>query len=205
MVKPMTRDQSGENITIHPLAIVESQDIGADTKIWAFVHILNGARIGRQCVISDHTYIEGGVAIGDAVTIKHDCSIAEGVTIADGAFIGPGVRFTNDAHPRSPRALFASARYRNRDWLLRTRVGCGASLGAGVVVLPGMQIGDYAVVGAGSVVTRDVPAHAVVMGNPARHRFHTCVCGGSTWALDSPVACEALATGVLTCDACHSS
>lgn len=199
----MTRDQSGENITIHPLAIVESQDIGPDTKIWAFVHILQGARIGRRCVISDHTYIEGGVAIGDAVTIKHDCTIAEGVTIGNGVFIGPGVRFTNDAHPRSPRAPFAEARYRNRDWLLTTLVGCGASLGAGVVVLPGIHIGDYAVVGAGSVVTRDVPAHAVVMGNPARHRFNTCVCGGSTWSLDAAVACQALATGVLTCDGCR--
>ncbi len=198
----MTRDQSGDKIMIHPQAIVESQDIGANTKIWAFVHILEGARIGRQCVISDHTYIEGGVEIGDAVTIKHDCSIAEGVTIENGVFIGPGVRFTNDAHPRSPRAPFAEARYRNRDWLLRTHVGRGASLGAGVVVLPGIHIGDYAIVGAGSVVTRDVPAHAIVMGNPARHRLNTCVCGRSRWALDDAGASEALAAGALTCDGC---
>jgi len=199
----MTNDQPFEDITIHPLAIVETNDIGAGTTIWAYAHILPGARIGNNCVISDHTFIEGGVAIGDAVTIKNACLIFDGVTISGGAFIGPGVRFTNDARPRSPRAAFAKSRYRNRDWLLQTHVGCGASLGAGVVVLAGTQIGDYAMVGAGSVVTRDVPAHAVVMGNPARHRFHTCVCGGSTWALDSAVACEVLATGVLTCDGCR--
>ncbi len=198
----MTKVQPVEGITIHPTAIVEATTIGSGTKIWAYVHVLASARIGKECVISDHTYIEGGVAIGDAVTIKHDCSIAEGVTIADGAFIGPGVRFTNDAHPRSARAAFAKSRYRNREWLLRTHVGRGASLGAGVVVLPGLRIGDYAVVGAGSVVTRDVPAHAVVMGNPARHRLNTCVCGGTTWALGDAGASEAIAAGALTCDGC---
>ena len=198
----MTNDQPFEDITIHPLAIVETNDIGAGTRIWAYAHILPGARIGNNCVISDHTFIEGGVAIGDAVTIKNACLIFDGVTISDGAFIGPGVRFTNDAHPRSPRAAFAKSRYRNREWLLRTHVGRGASLGAGVVVLPGLRIGDYAVVGAGSVVTRDVPAHAVVMGNPARHRLNTCVCGGTTWALGDAGASEAIAAGALTCDGC---
>lgn len=199
----MTRDQTGEDITIHPLAIVESREIGAGTKIWAYAHVMSSARIGSQCVIGDHSFIEGGVAIGDAVTIKNACLIFEGVTIADGAFIGPGVRFTNDARPRSPRAPFAIARYRNREWLLRTHVGCGASLGAGVVVLAGIHIGDYAMVGAGSVVTRDVPAHAVVMGNPARHRLNTCICGGKNWALDDGVASDAIAAGALTCDSCR--
>jgi acetyltransferase-like isoleucine patch superfamily enzyme len=107
-------------------------------------------------------FIEGGVVIGEDVTIKNASLLFEGVTIADGVFIGPGVRFTNDARPRSPRAEFAQGRYDTGDWLLTTYVGTGASIGAGAIILPGVTVGAFSMVAAGSVIARDVASHAVV-------------------------------------------
>ena len=173
----MAEDSQRRNVFIHPTALVESNDVGDETKVWAFAHIMAGARVGRRCVVGDHAFIEGGVVIGDDATIKNASLLFDGVTVADGVFIGPGVRFTNDARPRSPRAMFARARYDTREWLLPTYVGTGASIGAGAIILPGVTIGAFSMVAAGSVVARDVAAHTVVKGTPAREYGLICRCG----------------------------
>jgi acetyltransferase-like isoleucine patch superfamily enzyme len=166
------------SVYIHPTALVDSDQIGDGTRIWAYAHILGGARIGRECNIGDHCFVEGGVAIGDCVTIKNGNMIWEGVTLEDGVFVGPHVFFTNDRYPRSQRYFGSLSRFRHKEgWLTPTRVRRGASLGAGAVVVPGVTIGEFALVAAGAVVTRDVPAYALVMGNPARQRGWVCRCG----------------------------
>ena len=151
----------------HPTALVESEQIGNGTRIWAFAHIVEGAKIGQNCNIGDHCFIEDGVAIADNVTIKNQVSIWKGVSISDGVFVGPNVTFTNDLRPRS----------RNPNWVwLRTSIGEGATLGANATILCGITVGQYAFVGAGAVVTKDVPAYTVVKGNPARIGGYICQC-----------------------------
>ena len=162
---------------IHPKALVETNRIGCGTRIWAFVHVLEGAQIGAHCNIGDHSFVEAGAIIGDNVTIKNGNSIWEGVTLEDGVFVGPRVFFTNDLRPRSPRLEHVRERYANKGWLSKTLVRRGASLGAGAVILAGRTIGEYAMVAAGSVVTKNVPAHALVLGNPARVVGWVCQCG----------------------------
>jgi len=181
-----------DNVFVHPTALVETASIGEGTRVWAYVHILPGAVIGRNCNIGDHCFIEGGVHIGDDVTIKNGNMLWEGVTIADGAFVGPAVVFTNDRYPRSPRAAHAGERYRRKEgWLLPTRVGRGATLGAGAVILAGVTIGDYAMVAAGAVVTRDVPPYALVRGNPAAVRGWVCACGQPLRFQEDTATCAA--------------
>src|ERR1700761_2185652 len=143
---------------IHDRALVESDSIGAGTRIWAFAHVMAGATVGADCNVCDHTYIEGGVILGDRVTVKSGVYLWDGLTIEDDVFLGPQATFTNDLMPRS-RQPFE---------LRRTTVRAGATIGAGAVILPGVTIGERAMVGAGAVVTRDVPADVVVVGNPAR-------------------------------------
>jgi UDP-2-acetamido-3-amino-2,3-dideoxy-glucuronate N-acetyltransferase len=143
---------------VHDRALVESDSIGAGTRIWAFAHVMAGAVIGADCNVCDHTYVEGGVVIGDRVTLKSGVFLWDGVYVEDDVFIGPQATFTNDAMPRS-RQPFT---------LGRTTIRAGASIGAGAVILPGLTIGERAMVGAGAVVTKDVPPDAVVVGNPAR-------------------------------------
>jgi acetyltransferase-like isoleucine patch superfamily enzyme len=165
---------------VHPQALCESRAVGAGTRIWAFAHVMNGAQIGADCNIGDHAFVEGGARIGDRVTVKNGVMVWQGVHIEDDAFIGPGALFTNDRTPRSPRMADAAVARRYRTpggWLAETRVGRGASIGAGAVILPGLVIGPHALVAAGGVVTRDVPAHALFAGNPARGKGHVCVCG----------------------------
>ena len=165
-------------VFIHPSAICESQDVGEGTRVWAFAHVLEGARVGRDCNIGDHVFIESGARIGHRVTVKNNVMIWNGVTIEDDAFIGPGVIFTNDRYPRSPRMSEVADRYaRPKSWLVPTRVCQGAAIGAGAVVLCGITIGHFATIGAGSVVTRHVPDHRLVAGNPARTVAWTCICG----------------------------
>lgn len=142
----------------HPNAIVESTNIGKNTRIWAFAHILSGAEIGEDCNICDHTFIENDVIIGNRVTIKCGVQIWDGVRLEDDVFIGPNATFTNDQFPRSMKYP---------DNYLTTIVGKGASVGANATLLPGINIGRYAMVGAGAVVTMDVPPYAIVSGNPA--------------------------------------
>lgn len=143
----------------HPHALVESDQIGADTKIWAFTHVLPGARIGAQCNVCDHVFIENDVTVGDRVTIKSGVQLWDGITLEDDVFVGPNATFTNDPFPRSRKRM---------DSFPRTLVKRGASIGANATILPGLTIGPNAMVGAGAVVTRDVPPNAIVVGNPAR-------------------------------------
>jgi UDP-2-acetamido-3-amino-2,3-dideoxy-glucuronate N-acetyltransferase len=175
----------------HATAIVESDLIGEGTTIWAFSHVLEGARVGKRCNIGDHCYIESGASIGDGVTIKNATSVWDGITIEDGAFIGPGAVFTNDVYPRSPRMKRAEKRYGGRDWLERTVVSEGATLGAGAVVVAGRVIGAHALVGAGAVVTHDVPPFALVMGNPARVGGWVCECGSRLSFVRTHTKCQA--------------
>lgn len=153
----------------HPLARVEAGAVvGPGTRIWAFAHIVTGAVIGAQGNIYNHTFIEGGVRIGHRVTIKCGVSLWDGMTVEDEVFIGPGAVFTNDYRPRSQRYLTKPQRT-----LLRE----GCSIGANSTTLPNLTIGRWAMVGAGAVVTHDVPDYALVVGNPARWRAWVCRCG----------------------------
>jgi UDP-2-acetamido-3-amino-2,3-dideoxy-glucuronate N-acetyltransferase len=147
------------NFFCHSNAIVESQKIGKSTRIWAFVHVLPGAVIGEDCNLCDHTFFENDVIIGDRVTIKCGVQLWDGITLEDDVFVGPNATFTNDPFPRSKQYP---------DSFSRTVVRKGASIGANATILPGLTIGQYAMIGAGAVVTKDVPPYAIVVGNPAR-------------------------------------
>lgn len=143
----------------HDWSLCESTQIGPGTRVLAFTHVLPGARIGAECIICDHVFIENDVAIGDRVTIECGASVWDGSRIEDDVFIGPNVAFINDSFPRSKI---------HQDHYPHTTIRRGASLGANCTILPGLTVGTEAMVGAGSVVTRDVPPHAIVVGNPAR-------------------------------------
>lgn len=165
-------------IKIHPQALVESEQIGDGTCVWAFAHVMKGVVIGTNSNIGDHAFLETGSVVGNNVTIKNQVCIWEGIAIADDVFVGPHVTFTNDKHPRSPRMEKAIARYAARvNWLCQTVVGRGCSIGAGAVICPGIRLGEYSVIAAGAVVTRNVPAFALVAGNPARKIKDVCTCG----------------------------
>lgn len=144
---------------VHALGLCESSSIGAGTRIWAFAHVLRGARIGADCNICDHVFIENDVFVGDRVTIKCGVQLWDGLRVGDDVFVGPNVTFTNDRFPRSKQYP---------ESFLRTTIESGASIGANATILPGLTIGQSAMVGAGAVVTRSVPPHAIVTGNPAR-------------------------------------
>jgi UDP-2-acetamido-3-amino-2,3-dideoxy-glucuronate N-acetyltransferase len=146
-------------VFIHERALCESDAVGTGTRVWAFAHILAGAQVGADCNICDGVFIEDGVVVGDRVTIKSGVQLWRGVRLEDDVFVGPNATFTNDPMPRS------------RQWLDDhpvTTVRTGASIGANATVLPGLEIGRGALVGAGAVVTRSVPPNAIVVGNPAR-------------------------------------
>ncbi len=143
----------------HPNAIVESTKIGKDTRIWAFAHVLPGAVIGEDCNVCDHTFIENDVIVGNRVTIKSGVQLWNGISLEDDVFVGPNATFTNDPFPRSKQY---------QESFTRTVIRRGASIGANATILPGLTIGQYAMVGAGTVVTKDVPPFAIVAGNPAQ-------------------------------------
>lgn len=158
----------------HPNALVESQQIGPGTRIWAFAHVLPGAVVGADCNLCDHTFLENDVVLGDRVTIKCGVQVWDGVTLEDDVFVGPNATFTNDTFPRS--------RQYPEDFA-RTVVRQGASIGANATILAGLTIGRNAMVGAGAVVTKDVPPNAIVVGNPARIQGY--VTSGGKEKLDS--------------------
>jgi len=158
-----------KNPFIHEDAVVETTHVGEGTRIWRNVHIMPGAVIGSKCNIGEGCYIEGRVKIGSRVTIKNNVAIWDRITIADDAFIGPAAVFTNDLKPRAFRKM-------KSDDLIETQVGKGATIGANATVVCGICINEYAFVGAGSVVTRDVPSHHIVFGNPATFKGLICRC-----------------------------
>ena len=163
-------------ITIHPTASVsDDASIGAGTRIWNQSQVRENVRIGEDCNIGKDVYIDFSVVIGDNVKIQNGALIYHGTTIESGVFVGPGAIFTNDKRPRAinPDGTLKG----NSDWVMgETRVCYGASIGAGAVILPDVTIGRFALIGAGAVVTSNVPAHALVMGNPARKDGYVCSC-----------------------------
>lgn len=162
---------------IHASADLEDDvSIGPGTSVWHRAQIRSGARIGRDGVIGRDAFIDEGVILGDRVKVQNGALIYHGVTVADGVFIGPGVILTNDRHPRALNADGELARA--DDWTVAPiHIASGASVGAGAIVLAGCDIGPFAMVGAGAVVTHDVPGHALVAGNPARRIGWVCACG----------------------------
>lgn len=165
------------DVQIHPTADVSvAARIGPQTVIWNHCQVREAARIGAGCILGKDVYVDFGVEIGDHVKVQNGALIYHGTTIEDNAFIGPGVIFTNDKRPRSVNS--DGTLKRDTDWLVGSiRVCRGASIGAGAIVLPDVTIGAHAMVGAGAVVTKDVAEHALVLGNPARHRGYVCACG----------------------------
>ncbi len=162
--------------------------IGAGTRIWAFTNIQDGAVVGERCNVCDGCFVEQGAKVGNFVTLKNGVAVFEGITIEDDVFVGANAAFINDRHPRS---------HRQKNWVLeRTLVKKGATIGANATIMCGIVIGQYAVVGAGSVVVKNVPDHAIVLGNPAEFKAYACQCGqklpptlhcpcGLTYALNS--------------------
>lgn len=162
---------------VHASADVEDGvSIGPRTAIWQRAQIRSGARVGADCIVGRDVFIDGGVAIGDRTKIQNAALIYNGVTIADGVFIGPGAILTNDRYPRAITADGELARA--DDWELSPiTVAYGASIGAGAIVVAGCDVGSFATVGAGAVVTRSVPSYALVAGSPARRIGWVCACG----------------------------
>lgn len=162
---------------VHPTADLEADvSVGAGTSIWHRAQVRAGARIGAECVIGRDAFIDTGVEIGDRVKIQNGALVYHGVTVEDGVFIGPGAILTNDRYPRAITSTGDLARA--ADWTVSPVVlRHGSSIGAGAVVVAGTEVGAFATVGAGAIVTRDVPSHALVVGNPARRIGWMCACG----------------------------
>lgn len=170
----------------HPTAEVSSEaKVGPGTKVWKNAQIREGVSIGANCTVSKDVYVDKGVTIGNNCKIENGVSVFNGVTIDDEVFVGPNATFTNDFRPRALSG----------DWVVTpTRVERGASIGANATIVCGVTIGEYAMVGAGAVVTRDVPAHGLVYGNPAQLRGYVCKCG-------APLP-KRRNRGVVTCPEC---
>ncbi|MEZ0345180.1 MAG: acyltransferase [Infirmifilum sp.] len=153
----------------HPTAVIEDgAQIGEGTRIWHFAHVRSGAVVGRECNIGKDVYIDAGAVVGNRVKIQNGVSVYKGVVIEDDVFVGPYAVFTNDKYPRAF----------SKDWeVVPTRIKRGASIGANATVVCGVTIGEFAMIAAGSVVTKDVPPHGLVMGNPARLVGFVCYCG----------------------------
>jgi acetyltransferase-like isoleucine patch superfamily enzyme len=164
----------------HRLALVESDSIGEHSRVWAWAHVMQGARIGTDCNIGEHCFIEQGVVLGNRVTVKNGVSVWEGVTCEDDVFLGPNAVLTNDVRPRSK--VYGEA-------VVPTRLNQGASVGANATLLCGITVGRYAMIGAGSVVTRSVPDYGLVFGNPAQLRGYVCRCARRLEFLDGQAGC----------------
>lgn len=168
---------------LHDKAICDATNVGPGTRIWAFSHVLSGASIGQDCNICEHVFIENRVVVGSHCTIKSGVYLWDLVTLEDGVFVGPSVSFTNDLRPRA----FLK---RGDAGFLPTLVKRGATIGANATIICGVTLGEYSMVGAGSVVTKDVPAFTVVVGNPARPVGRICYCAAPLDSKDYCSGCE---------------
>jgi len=176
----------------HPKALVETEDIGPGTRIWAFAHVLPGVRIGARCNICDHAFIETGVVLGNNVTVKNGVAIWQGVTVEDNVFLGPNCVLTNDPNPRAYIKKPGEA-------LHNTLIRANATVGANATILCGVTIGRYAFIGAGAVVLRTVPDFALVVGNPARQIGWICHC-----ARRLPILAGGSLNSSMTCPHCQA-
>lgn len=159
-----------DDVFVHPQGLCESSEVGEGTRVWAFAHVMKGAVVGSDCNVGGGAFIEAGAVVGDRVTIKNHVLVWDKVTVEDDVFLGPNAVFTNDMNPRAAFKKPAGA-------FLPTRVRRGASIGANATIVCGTTVGEGSFVGAGSVVTRDVPSYAVVVGNPAQRIGWMCACG----------------------------
>ena len=155
---------------VHPQALVETDNIGEGTRVWAFAHVMQGATVGRNCNICDHAFVESGVIIGDGVTIKNGVAIWDGVSLGNHVFVGPNAVFTNDLNPRAEVK-------KGHDQFVPTHIQEGATIGANATIVCGVTLGRYAFVGAGTVVIRDVPSYALSSAIPRRQIGYMCECG----------------------------
>jgi acetyltransferase-like isoleucine patch superfamily enzyme len=157
-----------KEIYLDKTSVINTDQLGSGTTIWQFCVVLAGARIGQNCNINSHCFIENDVIIGDNVTVKCGVQLWDGIRIENDVFIGPNTTFTNDRYPRSKQ-------YPDR--FMITIVHQGVSIGANSTILPGIEIGEYAMIGAGSVVTKNIPKNTIWYGNPARFMGYICKCG----------------------------
>lgn len=158
------------SVFVHERALCESTEVGPGTRIWAFAHVMKGAVVGADCNIGGHAFVEGGARLGDRVTVKNAVLLWDKVTVEDEVFLGPNIVFTNDLNPRV-------AFKKSPEEFLPTLVKRGASIGANATIVCGITIGEFAMIGAGAVVSTGVPAHALAVGNPARRVGWVCECG----------------------------
>lgn len=167
-------------VFVHEHGLCESDDVGSGTRVWAFAHVLSGAKVGKDCNICGGAFVENGAVLGDRVTVKNSVLIWDGVEIRDDCFLGPSAVFTNDLNPRSGRD--------GSEHLQRTIVKEGATIGANATIVCGIEIGVHAFVGAGSLVRSDVPDHGFMVGNPASRIGWACACGRR---LNADLSCSA--------------
>jgi acetyltransferase-like isoleucine patch superfamily enzyme len=163
----MPRDPS---VFVHPQALCESDEVGARTRIWAFAHVMKGARLGTDCNVGDHAFVESGAVLGNRVTVKNAVLVWDKVIVEDEVFLGPNMVFTNDMNPRV-------AFKKPPEQFLPTLVRRGASIGANATIVCGVTVGEGSFVGAGTTVIRDVPSYAIVVGSPGRRIGWMCACG----------------------------
>jgi len=159
----------GQNFFAHPLALVESSDVGEGTRVWAWAHVMAGARVGAHCNIGEHCFVEAGAVLGNNVTVKNGVAVWARVTVEDNVFLGPNCVLTNDPNPRAYIK-------KGPESLVPTLIRANATVGANATIVCGTTIGEYAFIGAGAVVIRDVPDFALLVGNPARQIGWMCVC-----------------------------
>ncbi len=164
---------------VHPTAVVDDgAALGAGTKVWHFVHVCSGAKVGERCIFGQSVFVGPGVVVGNGVKVQNNVSLYAGVELEDDVFLGPSCVLTNVMHPR--------AHVERKSEFLPTKIRRGATVGANATIVCGSEIGAYAFIGAGSVVTRDVAPHALVFGTPARRRGWACRCGEKLPEGESP-------------------
>lgn len=188
-LKEVTKSADNSNLYFkHPMAIVDSPNIGKDTKVWGFSHVLPNAVVGENCNLCEHVFVENDVTLGNNVTVKCGVYIWDGITVEDNVFIGPSVTFVNDKHPRSKQ-------YPEK--FERTIIKKGASLGANSTIMCSITVGEYATVGAGAVAVKSVKPYEVVVGNPAKVIGYNCRCGKRLDVSTKKIVCDCGSTYVM--------